>query len=112
MVTTGGEWFFFPVLGWGVGLAVQAVSYYFPVDLTPAEQVIAQEIEQLQHQKVMQKLAAKQGKHGAPKLRVAAAPPKQVEKEEESLAEEEEESLAEEEEAAREARHKRRRRSR
>jgi hypothetical protein len=105
MVTAGGEWFFFPVLAWGIGLAAQAVRYYFPVDLTPEEEAIEQEKEQLRHQKVMQKLTSKHGRAPARKLRVAAAPQKQ------NNAEEEEEALAEEEEALQEARHERRRRS-
>jgi 2TM domain len=37
MVTAGGEWFFFPVLGWGVGVAAHAVKYFFPVEPSPEE---------------------------------------------------------------------------
>lgn len=105
ILTAGGEWFFFPVLGWGVGLAVQAVRYYFPVDLTPAEQAIESEVEQLRHQKVMQKLAAKQGKRVTPKLRIAEAQNRI------KITDEEFEAIAEEE-AIREDRRERRRRSR
>jgi len=91
MATAGGEWFFFPVLAWGVGLAVQAARYYFPVDPTPEEEAIEQHVEQLRHQKIMQKLAAKQEKRKGPKLRVADVPEKRriTEDEIEALAEEE-----------------------
>jgi len=110
MVTAGGEWFFFPVLSWGVGLAVQAAKYYFPVDLTPEEQAIENEKEQLRHQKTLEKLVAKRGKRGsAPKLRVAEAPEKR------RLTEADIEALAEEEalnEAANEVRSERKRRKR
>lgn len=92
MATAGGQWFFFPVLSWGVGVAVQAAKYYFPVDLSPQEQAIKDEAEKLRHQKVMEKLAAKRGKRGdGPKLRIAAAPEKRrlTEADIEALAEEE-----------------------
>lgn len=105
MGTAGGEWFFFPILTWGVGLAVQAAKYFFPVDPTPEEEALEQQIEQLRHQKVMEKLAAKQAKIGSPKkLRVADPTPNK-----QARSEEEAEALAEEE-AALEARQERRRR--
>jgi eukaryotic-like serine/threonine-protein kinase len=108
MVTAGGEWFFFPVLGWGVGLAVQAVRYYFPVDLTPEEEAIEQQKEQLRHRITMEKLAKKQGKRVEPKLRVAELPEKRriTEAEIEALAEEE--ALREVEEEVRGKRKRRR----
>lgn len=104
MVTAGGEWFFFPVLGWGVGLAVQAIKYYFPVDLTPEEEAIERRLEEQRHEKAMRKLAAKQGKEPPAKLRIAepAAPPSNTE--DEALAEEE---AAQEEREERRARKKR-----
>ena len=37
LLTAGGEWFFFPVLAWGVGVAAHAVKYLFPVEPTPEE---------------------------------------------------------------------------
>jgi serine/threonine protein kinase len=110
MVTAGGEFFFFPVLGWGVGLAVHAIRYYFPVDPTPEEEAIQQSLEQHRHEKIMRKLAAKQEREPVAKLRVAEPPvaPAKSDEDEEALAEE---ALAEEE-AAREARHERKRRRR
>src|SRR5262249_5446891 len=35
MLTSGGVWFYYPMLGWGVGVAAHAVKYYFPVDPSP-----------------------------------------------------------------------------
>lgn len=102
MATAGGEWFAFPVLSWGIWLAVKAVRYYFPVDLTPEEEAIEQTKEQLKHQKMMLKLASKQGNRVPPKLRVAEAAQKdQTDDDDDALAEEE---------AIREDRHARRRR--
>lgn len=37
-VTAGGAFWYFPVLGWGVGLAAHAVSYFFPVGRSPEEE--------------------------------------------------------------------------
>lgn len=106
MATAGGQWFFFPVLSWGVGLAVQAAKYYFPVDMSPEEQAIHNEKEQLRLQKTLEKLAAKRGKRGdAPKLRIAAAPEKR------RLTDADIEALAEEE-ALNEERSERKRRKR
>jgi len=105
MATAGGEWFAFPVLSWGIWLAIKAVRYYFPVDLTPEEEAIEQTKEQLKHQKMMLKLASKQGKRPSPRLRVAATPEK------DDSTDEELEALAEED-AIREDRHARKRRSR
>jgi serine/threonine-protein kinase len=106
LATAGGEWSFFPILGWGIWLAVKAVRFYFPVELTPEEEAIEQTKEQLKHQKMMQKLAEKQGKRGAPKVRIAAAPPKVR-----TVDVDDDDALAEEE-AIREDRRARRRRSR
>lgn len=107
MATAGGEWFFFPILAWGVGLAVQAAKYYFPVDQTPEEQVIEREIEQLRLQKTMEKLAAKRDKRGdrGPKLRLAERRP-----EKRRLTEDDIEALAEEEALQEEQREIKRRR--
>jgi len=35
MLTSGGVWFYYPMLGWGVGVAAHAVRYFFPVDPSP-----------------------------------------------------------------------------
>lgn len=55
MATAGGQWWFVPALAWGVGVAAQAVAYYFPVTLTPEEK----EKKRLEREKRLAKLARK-----------------------------------------------------
>jgi hypothetical protein len=91
-----------------VGLAVQAAKYFFPVDPTPQEEALEQQIEQLKHQKVIEKIAAKQAKVAGPrKLRIAdSAPIKHASLDADA------EALAEEEALAEARQERRRRRSR
>ncbi len=105
-VVPGPWFFFFPVLSWWVGLAIHAIVHYFPIDRTPQEKEIEEQIAELRHRRVIEKLAAKQEKKGGRKLRVADVPEKR------RLTEDEIEALAEQEaleEAVVESRNRRRR---
>ncbi|MDI3287209.1 protein kinase [Polyangium sp. 15x6] len=111
MLTAGGMWWFFPVLGWGVGLAAHAVKYLTPVDPTPEEE----EELRLWHEIRREKLARKRG---GERMRIAAGgkrieelprPEKDAREAEEGA---ELAALAEEEAGLRAARGERRRRAR
>ena len=65
MVTAGGQWWFFPVLGWGAGLAAHAVKYLFPVDPTPEEEAEARLREEIRREKLARK-------RGGERMRIAA----------------------------------------
>ncbi|MDI1437415.1 protein kinase domain-containing protein [Polyangium sorediatum] len=65
MVTVGGHWWFFPVLGWGVGLAAHAVKYLFPVDPTPEEEAELRLRQEIRREKLARK-------HGGERMRIAA----------------------------------------
>lgn len=72
-----GPWFFFfPVLTWWVGLAIHAAIYFFPVDRTPHERDLDEQIAALRHQRMLRKLAAKQERNAGRRLRVADVPEK------------------------------------
>lgn len=109
MLVEGNTWFLFPVLSWGVGLAIHAVTYFFPVDSTPEEEAIREQFEQLRHQKILEKIADKRERRDrrtGPKLRVADVPEKR------SSSVEDIEAAAEEEALQEERRERKRRRSR
>ena len=89
MLTAGGQWFFFPALAWGVGLAVQAIKYYFPVDPTPEEAALQRRLEEQRHEKAMRKLGARPGNEPVAKLRIVEPSDARSETDDEALAEEE-----------------------
>jgi hypothetical protein len=56
MLTGGQPWFFFPVLGWGVGLAVHAITYFFPVERSPEEEMRQRRREEFKQQRYEKKM--------------------------------------------------------
>ncbi|WP_170319486.1 protein kinase domain-containing protein [Polyangium spumosum] len=109
MVTVGGEFWFFPVLGWGVGLAAHVVKYLFPVDPTPEEEAEARLREAIRLEKLAKKRGGDRMRFAAPGKRI-----KEATREAEASAREAEESaelaaIAEEEAALRAARREERR---
>ncbi|HRI68169.1 MAG TPA: protein kinase, partial [Polyangium sp.] len=109
MVTPGPTWFLYPVLSWWVGLAIHAITYFFPVESTPEEEAIREQFEQLRYQRIMGRLAEKRDKREkrtGPKLRVADRP------EPSAFSAEDIEAAAEEEAAQELNRERKRRRSR
>ncbi len=96
-----------PALFWWVGLAIHAIVYYFPIDRTPQEKEIEEQVAELRHRRIMERLAAKQEKKDGRKLRVADVPEKRRVTEDEMEALAEQEAL---EEVEYESRKRRRRR--
>ncbi|WP_348652836.1 protein kinase [Polyangium sp. y55x31] len=111
MVTAGGMWWFFPVLGWGVGLATHAVKYLFPVDPTPEEEAELRLRQEIRREKL-------ERKRGGERMRIAAGgkrieeQPRAEKDARETEASAELAALAEEEAGLRAARGERRRRAR
>ncbi|MDI1451517.1 protein kinase [Polyangium sp. 6x1] len=111
MVTSGGHWWFFPVLGWGVGLAAHVVKYRFPVDPTPEEEAELRLWHEIRREKL-------ERKRGGERMRIAGGGkrieelPKPTKDARETEERAELAALAEEEAGLRAAKGERRRRAR
>ncbi|MDC3961598.1 protein kinase domain-containing protein [Polyangium jinanense] len=111
MLTAGGVWWFFPVLGWGVGLAAHAVKYLTPVDPTPEEEAELRLRQEIRREKLARKRGGERMRIAAGGKRVEELPrPEKDAREAEEVAELA--ALAEEEAGQRAARGEGRRRAR